>query len=186
MMAEMLARVSVAIGESIELSMVLKATLVFGLTTVAVVLTRGARASIRHLLLASTFGMLAMLPVEAGLLPPLSVEIPRSEASRSASLLPLADGRSIEYVTAGIGPLRPSENRWTAVSAATLFRIAWAVGVMAFLGPVVRGLWRLRHLRRDSVAWSDREGFIRELSSDMGIRGTVEILLDGLPGGICG
>ena len=101
-MADMLARVSVAIGASIELSIVLKATLVFGLTIVAVVLTRGARASVRHLLLASTFGILAMLPVEAALLPPLSVEIPSSAVGTSASLLPLADGHSIEHVTAGL------------------------------------------------------------------------------------
>ena len=176
-MADMLARVSVAIGKSIALSIVLKATLVVGLTIVAVVLTRAARASVRHLLLASTFGILALLPVEEALLPPLSVEIPRSDASRSTSLLPLTDGRSVEHVTAGIDPSRPSENRWAAVSAATLFRLAWAIGVMASLGPVVRGLWRRRRLRHDSASWSDREVFIRELSRETGIRGTVAILL---------
>jgi beta-lactamase regulating signal transducer with metallopeptidase domain len=178
MMADLLARVGVAIGESIELSIVLKATLVFGLTIVAVVLTRGARASVRHLVLASTFGILLMLPVEAALLPPLSVEIPSSEVRSSASLLAVADGRSVEHVTAAVDPSRPSENRRAAVSAATALRIVWAVGVMAFLGPIVRGLWRLRHLRRDGVPWSDREGIIRELSREMGIRGAIEILLD--------
>src|SRR6202043_4160016 len=130
-------------GDSIELSIVLKATLVFGLTIVAVVLTRRSKASVLHLLLASTFGILAMLPVEAALLPPLSVEIPTSEASSSASLLPLADGRSIEPVTPSIDPSRPSENRRAAAPAVTLLRIAWVIGVIAFLGPIVRGLWRL-------------------------------------------
>jgi bla regulator protein BlaR1 len=128
--------------------------------------------------LASTFGILLLLPVEAALLPPLSVEIPSSEVSRSASLPAVADARSVEHVTAAVDPSRPSENRWAAVSAATLFHIVWVVGVMAFLGPVVRGLWRLRHLRHDSVPWSDPEGSIREFSSEMGIRGTVQILLD--------
>jgi uncharacterized protein (TIGR03435 family) len=45
MMADRLARISVAFGESIELSIVLKATLVLGLTIVAVGLTRRARVS---------------------------------------------------------------------------------------------------------------------------------------------
>jgi uncharacterized protein (TIGR03435 family) len=165
-------------GWSIELSIVLKATVILGLTIIALALTRHVRASARHLLLASTFGTLLMLPIAAAVLPPFFLEIKTSEATRVAlppSALP--NLQSVERVTPVDDRSHTSDGDWAAVSARTRFRMGWAIGAIFFLGPVVGGLWRLRNLRRHGLPWLDKEAFIRELSIDTGIRGTVEILL---------
>ena len=62
-MTDGLARLAIAVGGSSELSIVLKATVVLGLTLVAVALTGLGRSSVRHLLLASSFGVLILLPM---------------------------------------------------------------------------------------------------------------------------
>ena len=64
------ARFAIALSGSMEASIVLKATLVLGLTLAAVRLAPRARASIRHIVLAAAFCVLLTLPIVAVLLPP--------------------------------------------------------------------------------------------------------------------
>src|SRR5947208_868948 len=73
------AEVALAIGGSTELSIVVKATVLLAMGLGIGRLVRGTRASLRHVLLASTFGVLLALPVTAFLEPPVSVEIPISQ-----------------------------------------------------------------------------------------------------------
>src|SRR5271169_4483995 len=87
-MTPMIARFAIAIGGSMESSIVLKATLVLGLTLVAVRLAPRARASVRHIVLAAAFCILLTLPLFAVLLPTVVVHIPVSTISDSR--VPLA------------------------------------------------------------------------------------------------
>src|SRR5207237_1377734 len=82
-MAWTLAEWALAIGRSTELSIVIKATVVVGLTIVLVRLARSVQASVRHVLLAATFGALLALPLVALLLPPVAVPIPTTHVSYS-------------------------------------------------------------------------------------------------------
>ena len=177
-MADVFAQGALVMGWSIELSIVLKATVILGLTIIALALTRQVRASVRHLLLASTFGTLLTLPFVAAVLPPLFLEIKTSQATRVA-LPPLAlpNLQPMDRLSAGHDGWHTSDGDRAAVSARTLLRMGWAIGALLFLGPVVGDLWRLRNLRRHGLPWLDKEAFIRELSIETGIRGTVEILL---------
>jgi hypothetical protein len=77
-MTPIVARLAIAIGGSMEASIVLKATLVLVLTLAAVRLAPRARASIRHIVLAAAFCVLLTLPTVAVLLPPVVVHIPVS------------------------------------------------------------------------------------------------------------
>ena len=92
-MSGTLAQLAIAVGESVELSIVLKATLVLGLTLVVVARTRPGRAAVRHLLLASSFGVLVVLPMAAATVPAFPIQIPASVAPSAASTLPGPTGR---------------------------------------------------------------------------------------------
>src|SRR5262245_38787565 len=78
-MNEALARAAIAVSESTEVSLVVKATLVFAAGLLAVRLLPRARASVRHSLLAATFGALAALPLLliAGPRTTIDVRLPR-------------------------------------------------------------------------------------------------------------
>src|SRR6478672_1727283 len=76
MMPDGVARVLVAVSDSIELSIIAKATVVLWLALVAVRTARHARASVRHIVLASAFGVLVALPAVVRLLPPIAVSVP--------------------------------------------------------------------------------------------------------------
>jgi hypothetical protein len=82
-MTPIVARFAIAIGGSMEASIVLKATLVLGLTLAAIRLAPRARASIRHIVLAAAFCVLLTLPFVAVLLPPVVINIPVSTISDS-------------------------------------------------------------------------------------------------------
>jgi len=83
MMTNSFAEVALVIGGSTELSIVVKATVLLALGLGTGRLARRTRASVRHVLLASTFGVLLALPVAAFFEPPVSVEIPISQVGTS-------------------------------------------------------------------------------------------------------
>src|SRR5882724_11708046 len=66
----------VAITASAELLVLVKATVAVALGLAAVRIARSTRASVRHLLLISTFAALLALPVAMALVPAVRFEIP--------------------------------------------------------------------------------------------------------------
>src|SRR4051794_3066324 len=72
--------VVLAIGRSFELAVLVKATAVLALALIAAHAARSVRASVRHALLASTFGVLLALPLASVLIPPLRITIPSARA----------------------------------------------------------------------------------------------------------
>ena len=72
--------------------LLVKATLVFALGLLVTRLARRARASVRHMVLASTFGVVILMPGVAALLPSLGTTRPDSVAR--AMLVPRAYIRS--------------------------------------------------------------------------------------------
>jgi bla regulator protein blaR1 len=175
-MTAMFGSVAITVGESIELSVVLKATCVLLMALAVVTFTRRGRASVRHLLLTSTFIILVLLPLVAATVPPFSIEIPASETFPVTSS-PLVSSAPQEFVTSPPDRSSPVAYRSTAISWAVLFRLLWALGVISCLGSVARGLWRARHLRRHSLPWLGSNVRVSGLLGDPAIRGTVAFLL---------
>src|SRR5688500_17552080 len=70
---------AVAIGSSLALSLVVKATVVMASTLMAASVVRRSRASVRHMLFAATFGVLLILPVAAVMVPAVTVILPLSQ-----------------------------------------------------------------------------------------------------------
>ena len=65
----------------IEVSLLLKATVVLALGLAAAAAARHARASVRHVWIAATLGSLALLPLVAVAMPDVTIQLPERYAS---------------------------------------------------------------------------------------------------------
>jgi len=177
MMPDGVARVLVAVSDSIELSIIAKATVVLWLALVAVRTARHARASVRHIVLASAFGVLVALPAVVRLLPPIAVSVPVTAPSAAIAprlfvvdpapathLPPVLDVRRV--------PARVPPDR-----IATWLRSAWIAFALVLLVPVAVMLWRLHLLRRGGLPWVKGEPLLRTLAVHAGVRRSIDILL---------
>ena len=89
MMPDGVARIVLTVSDSFELAIIAKATIVLGLALLAVRSARRARASLRHVVMASAFGTLLVLPPVVILLPPVAVAISFEDIRDSAAARPL-------------------------------------------------------------------------------------------------
>jgi hypothetical protein len=142
------------VGDSLELTIIAKATVVLTLALVAVRGARRARASVRHVILASAFGALLLLPAAVLMLPPFPVAVSGATAggllsARQIDVQMDNDRRSV----AVIDHVRPAAPGQPADRSAGLLRSTWSGIALISLGPVVLALWRLHDLRRRGLPW---------------------------------
>src|ERR1044072_6860844 len=67
---------AVAVINRLDLAIIGRATIVLAVGLIALILAGRARASLRHLLMASTFGALIVLPVAVSTPPPVTIRSP--------------------------------------------------------------------------------------------------------------
>lgn len=175
-MMQSLSQWLLVVGGSVELSIVVKATVVVTLGLLAARLARRARASARHLILASTFVGLLILPVTIMVVPDVAIAIPISGAGKAATSPSEAPQRtSSAAVPAGfVARPRVETTRW---SWSILARAGWAAGAMLlalWLGGVI---WRLGRLRRRGLPWPASRPVVAALAAKTGIRRPVDVLL---------
>jgi bla regulator protein blaR1 len=177
MMSDGVARVLLAVSDSIELSIIAKATVVLGLALVAVRSFRYTRASVRHVVLASAFGVLVVLPAVVRMLPPVAVPVPVT-AQRDPIPRRLFVGDP--GAATGFPPVldvTPAPERMPPQWIATVLRSAW-IGIAAiFLVPVGGVLWRLHQLRHGGLPWLKGEPLLRALAAQAGVRRSIDIVL---------
>ena len=107
--ANALAQAAVAVGRSVELSLLLKATMVMLLGLAAVRLARNARASVRHVVLSATFASLFLLPLAILNGPTVAIGVPIATTGPTLE----ATGTSLRLVD---GPPLPAPERVAAVA----------------------------------------------------------------------
>jgi ankyrin repeat protein/beta-lactamase regulating signal transducer with metallopeptidase domain len=140
-----------------ELAILFKATMALTIGLAAVHLGGRARASVRHLVLATTLAVLVVLPLASAVAPALTLAVPMPAEiapSASGSATPArmpgaatgAEGRRGPAVMAGGAPA-------ALPSGATMLRVIWVSGVVVLLAALGRALWRLSRIRRSSVPW---------------------------------
>jgi beta-lactamase regulating signal transducer with metallopeptidase domain len=170
----------VAIGASPELSVLIKATIAVALGLAAVRIAKPTRASVRHLLLVSTFAAMVALPVAMLLVPAVRLEIPNAQAvSPVAGNAVIGDVRPVAASTnhsanTSIPPV--TEPGWRLTSKQILISI-WATGAALFFASLGIALGRLRSVRRGSLPWIEANASLRVLAAAAGIRRPVEVLL---------
>jgi beta-lactamase regulating signal transducer with metallopeptidase domain len=159
-----------------ELSIVMRATIVALTGLAAVRNQRAARASVRHLLLACTFGALLILPVASTLLPAIPIETPYIDhgvltfvALPDSALASAAAARGEHAAT------EPSLRQWALDNEASLVGAIWLAGALLCLAPLVAALWRLRRRRRAGVPVPGTNTLVRALSARAGVAGHVDV-----------
>jgi bla regulator protein BlaR1 len=169
------------IARSAELSVVVKATIVLVVMHLSLYLASRTTASLRHLILAATFGTLLMLPIMTVVLPTVAVPL--------AATPPALLGRPVVGTT--VAPVErsaqdaadtnedvpPTPPARSSVPLTTVVQAGWILGVVLFLVPIAVSLAQLRRLRRCARLWLGREPLIQTLATEVGIRRPVRVLL---------
>jgi beta-lactamase regulating signal transducer with metallopeptidase domain len=155
------------------------------LALIAARLASHSRAAVRHALLATSFGMMAALPVACIVAPPISIAAPITAHSRTL-VLPLAG------LIDAIPPMTPADPSACVkpaippaamLSPSALLVTAWLVGAALSLLPMIMGLWKICSLRRSGLPWPHGRSLVEKLAPDAGIHRRVEVLLhEALPG----
>jgi beta-lactamase regulating signal transducer with metallopeptidase domain len=154
-------------------------TAVLAVALLAVRLMSRAPAAVRHLVLASAFGTVAVLPVATLVSPSITVEIPvlpPRAPEPSVGVPGDAVARRAEDV-----PPAPTAGAFSAaeraVPAATWLPLLWATVAIVALLPVGASLWRLRTIRRRGRSWPEGAAQLSTLAREAGMRRPVALLL---------
>jgi bla regulator protein blaR1 len=161
-----------------ELSLIVKATFVL-VTGLAILLAaRRARASIRHLVLASMFGALIALPVAGALAPLFAIEVPiEVPAPRIGAFSTLAPADTATKANAGVPRSTIAEPGGVLPATSTMLWMAWALGALMLGGSLVLALMRLTRLTWGSIPWRDVGPLVSSLAAGVTIRRRVRVLL---------
>ena len=178
-MKSTIAEVALALSQSVELSIVAKATLLMMIGLAAAGIARHARASIRHLLLLTTFAIVLALPLAIVVGPNLSIEIPVAEVTRSASASSVT--RVTETVapsaSVNVQPRNVETSKLSMPSWSTLVGWLWFAGVILLTIPVGVDLWRVRRLVRNGLPSTRLSDITHAVASECGLRRPVRVLL---------
>ena len=168
----------------IELSIIVKATLTAALGLIAAAIARRARASIRHAIVASTFGMLLILPAAIVWLPALTIPVPMSVTSSLTTPLPVTPPSAVPAAVER-GAVVPSPSGGFDISIRAILIVIWAIGFAALAITLAIGVWRLRQLRRTGLPWMGstgeiakwRNGEMAKTLMSAGVGEPIEVLL---------
>src|SRR5262245_47293015 len=195
-MMSSMSEAAVELGRLVELSILGKATIILMIGLTIVTLSRCARASVRHLLLAATLAAVLALPLIVWAAPEVIIGVPASQASESTDLRPSAPSVALPATTITSLPSRATErsswsfpsSSWSLPSWMTIVRTVWLAGVFLLLAQLAVDLRRLYRIRREGRPWLERRDLAQSLASECGVRRKVEVLLhEGIPGPLtCG
>jgi beta-lactamase regulating signal transducer with metallopeptidase domain len=169
----------VFIANSPELMVLLKASVVIAAALLIVWAYRSARASIRHLCLTCAFAVMLLVPLTALIAPSLRFEIPGPKREMTATQLvqgPVEIFQNTNNQTSrtnfGTGTSAPAPFSWRKV-----IWMFWAVGAALLLTRLAIPLVRLRLIRRTGIPSLELNQTMRILTTSVGMRRQVEVLL---------
>jgi beta-lactamase regulating signal transducer with metallopeptidase domain len=156
-----------------ELSLLVKASLILGAGLAITQLTRTARASARHLVIATTFATLIALPIVLAAAPALTIDVAVTPSASSVAGVPVAAPTA--------GPTADIESNtstsWPpALSIAGALRALWIAGAVVFLVPVAAALWKLSMIRRTGLPTVWRREEITQLARERGVAKPVDVI----------
>jgi bla regulator protein blaR1 len=171
---------AIAIGGSLALSVIVKATIVSTGVLIAVRVARRAPASVRHLLLASGFAVLLALPVATLTVPEVELGVPTQpvRAVPNVGTPGTADIMSPAVSSpddVGLSPVVPARR---VLSLGMVLLIVWIIGVATVLARVIADMLWVRRVRRQARPWSRGEAIVAGISGSSSIRSRTRILLD--------
>jgi len=158
-----------------------KATLILLTGLAASTAARKSKASVRHLILASTFIALLLLPMVATMATPNVVKV----ASLPAAINPPTTPARVEPARPGTKALRSDATlapaqapvAFLAMSRTVLAALLWMSGVVLLTAMLGAGLWRLRGIRRNGVPWLEGESILNTIARERGVARPVSLAL---------
>ena len=179
-MIALLGDAAIAIGGSLALSLIVKATIASGAALIAVRLAKRAAASVRHLLLASSFAVLLVLPVAALTVPALEVGVPITPPVRT---MPTAPPRTMDVappVVASVDetPLPQVVSTRGSLSVGTILLLVWISGVAIVLTRLVADMRWVRRIRLQARTWPRGEAAVAGIPGQSSRRNVTRVLLD--------
>ena len=158
---------------TVVLSILVKVTVVLIVALIAVRCSRRAPASMRHLILASALAVAAVLPLAERTLPALTIPFASPQATQP--LLPIVtipdttSGESTPATATAASPVPAGtpESRRSALTPMTLLAVAWLVGAVLCLVPVLLTPWHLRRLRAASRPWREGDALARTVAGEI-------------------
>ena len=165
--------IAVWLTQSAELSLLVKATLILTVALAVMRFTGRARASVRHLVIATGFGALLALPVLLAVAPPITVDLPVSGFYRD-------DMVEIIDVSPDPSPLASAIDTprriVQEIGVAETLRAIWLVGTILFLIPVAGVLWKLSTIRRTGLPVAWHRDALAQLAASRGVSKPVELV----------
>ena len=168
---------------TLELWILLKASAILTVGLIVARVARRASASVRHVILASTFGALLALPIVAVLAPAVVVPV-RVADSRVSDAAPLARVLSMPdaSVSAPRG-LAVERSGRPSLTTGSLARLAWTAGGVLLMLHVAASMWFLRRLRCSGLHWTAGQVAARVLARDCARGDQLTVLLHEAVGG---
>jgi beta-lactamase regulating signal transducer with metallopeptidase domain len=157
------------------LDMLLKATAILALGLAASRVAARARASVRHLILAATFGALVALPLAALVVPRVTVLVPVPRPSTAVALAPgLTPTKAV--VDERREPAHSSRAMWSARRASDVLFWTWSAGAVLVCTSLLLAFWRLGWIRRHGLPRPDLRPLTQAIADEAGIRRSIEVL----------
>jgi len=183
----MMSDVAVALSSSLAWSVVVKSAIILGLALLAVWMAPGARASVRHVILAATFGALLALPVLAMVTPsiPIAVASVRAPVVAAGTASGVAFPESVPKVKLGdvlnqpwtLPRLVHAVQNWSRIDWSLSIGVAWACGSLVMLATLAAGIIRARRLRRTGVPSLELHALAHRHAREAGVTRDVAVML---------
>lgn len=172
-MTDEITGLAVWLSESMELSLLVKATLILAAALMVMRFTRRARASVRHLVMATGFAALIALPLLLAVVPPVTVDIPVSGFYGDVSMATIDVPPSPSPLASAIDLPRRVV---TEIGVADTLRAIWLAGTILFLIPVAAVLWKLSRIRRTGLPVAWHRDALAQLAQSRGVTKPVELV----------
>lgn len=167
----------VALGNSTELTLLLKVTFAVALGLTITWVARSVRASLRHLVLFATFAALVVLPIATMLVPPIGLPVKSPSPVPSATVAIASQTQPVETTHQTAGTASISNTSATSLSPRVIALSVWGLGTVLFLASLGIGFWKLSSIRRSALPWREVEGMLRNLAGSANIHRRIDVLL---------
>jgi beta-lactamase regulating signal transducer with metallopeptidase domain len=162
------------LSRTVELSLLAKATLLLAAALTATRLARHARASVRHLVIASCFVALIVLPALLAGAPAMTIDVPvTAVATLTAPPQTPAVAQPRSPLTRAAEIPRPI---WPDVTVGEALRAIWIGGTILFLIPIATVLWKLSTIRRTGIPVAWHRDALAHLAASRGVNKPVELV----------
>jgi uncharacterized protein (TIGR03435 family) len=167
-MIRSLNEILVTLSASPTISLLAKATLILAAGLLSAWFARKKQSAIRHVLLASTFGVLLTLPIISLLAMPIPIAVP--VAKGASAILPLFDYTpppSSDKPAAERPSSAVPNSQWALPPLSTMLLYGWLICSMLLIIKLVRGLLEIRFLRRLALPWQHGQAVTDELATSV-------------------